>query len=453
MNTSPISVLTPDAHAQTAARALRILEWLFRASAAVALGFLAVYLVVLVCVGHQAATTVRGVAQAAGIDDALPLVSRMAIVAVLVSLLMPHFVRCLLGLFGARWGGRGNVALSALLLVAISLSPMLAGGLVRGGQRLWQLSQGQDSDGLPVAMTTVDPAAVRWFTPQGQPLLWWEASPEGRRVFWSRPGHSPLTNVRLEPVTTELRAAWEKEQAAAVRRAESIERRKRENAARAEQERVQAENARRARETEAATARKASEDAAARAARAAQEAEAERAREQQEIQARQAEARKMEAERLAAEASRREHLAFEEARRAARLAAPASELSAAQTLLHAQEADRRWREGRSAAAAGGQGDAPTAPSQLTVELRTDVAPAAAHSFALRRGQTLNIHPRGRSVEVWSDGSIEIWPDHPGLQRRRLAPGERLAFDQYRAQSLHAAPLSSGARHLFLRELE
>lgn len=69
--------------------------------------------------------------------------------------------------------------------------------------------RGVDGKGLPSQMTEVDPETVNWFTPDNAALIFYADHLDGERRFWNRPGYTPKDAAMAQPVTPEVRRAWE----------------------------------------------------------------------------------------------------------------------------------------------------------------------------------------------------------------------------------------------------
>lgn len=226
--------------------------------------------------------------------------------------------------------------------------------------------RGVDGKGLPSQMTEVDPETVNWFTPDNAALIFYADHLDGERRFWNRPGYTPKDAAMAQPVTPEVRRAWEE----ATRR----------KAMEKELERKEAE----------AAAKRAEEEAVAAA--------------------------------LAAERKREAAVSpVHPARVPTVSAAPAAVVPAPTTVRHmtAEEflaADRersirtRWATEIS-------------PSASTP------APAADFTFELIPGRVLEIRLDGRSVEIWSDGSAELCRPG-GEDLIVIGPGSRRTLHQY-----------------------
>lgn len=90
----------------------------------------------------------------------------------------------------------------------------LLGGVGAAVPGMIRTIRGIDSEGLPLKMETVDPAAVSWFAPDGKERIYWSRERDGSMRFWNRPGWTPDTKVEVFPATKLQRIEWERTVAA-----------------------------------------------------------------------------------------------------------------------------------------------------------------------------------------------------------------------------------------------
>lgn len=184
------------------------------------------------------------------------------------------------------------------ILLILALVPLIIFGV--------STATGTGSDGLPLTVRQMDPATAEWFEGKtGAPALWYAPGDDGGKEFFNRPGHHPRTGRKLQPVTSEQRTDWLREQKEAEERKAAAEKAKAEAEAKAvkekadaaakEADRRAAESLRSIAEREAANQRRLAElDAESLRQRARQEADKLRA---------EAAAEKQRAERVHAEAT------------------------------------------------------------------------------------------------------------------------------------------------------
>jgi len=226
---------------------------------------------------------------------------------------------------------------------------------------------------------SVDAATNDWFGITGQPLLWWSARPDGKLDFFRRSGVDPRYGSQPQPVTLPIRKQWEQEQTKLKAEAEARAARdalvQREAQARraAEQQRLfeiehsRAEAARYENETAAACAR--DERMHREAEQKAAEAEQQARRDAAENARREAEAKILEAKRVATSS-------IPAAQPAWQSTPPADAASRRQMVL-----DRRARE----ATAPATSLAWLEPCEVISRIRPNVNPPIFHSDVFSDG--------------------------------------------------------------------
>lgn len=221
----PHSTKTLDLIAAEDATALRLAEvfsrWLgrFSAAAIVALvALIALRLALAIFFHHQVAEVAGEVARVGGLDAR-------------VSAWMQGFAgwTAAIAMVGLGWRllfsmlwpfGRSEAQMKAMLalLVLSGIGALLPTAI--------QTALNVDAQGRPAQLIEItDPAAVRWFGPDGGALIACSREPDGALRFWNRDGSTPDRSLAALPVTGEVRAEWERAEAvrlaAEQRRAEA----------------------------------------------------------------------------------------------------------------------------------------------------------------------------------------------------------------------------------------